>query len=275
MTALDYAALNAKIDRELPGHSFVNLCEQFRFVATRMSNGLASNQMQPSSSAKIARGKATIIDKNRAAATAGQVGFWDKTKFEHDMLSLGNDFWIGATGLGDTVVDLGGGLKILTGASYPAPFLGRADKVGSNPKALLLPYSPPPRPAPATGGNPTVITHALSGRNWNFAPPSPEIQKRIQVALAKRGRYSGKLNGIWGNLSVSAIQATAANVAPPAWRRQYIPGVPGYNLCVYLQAYAAKFGGFVGLKPGGGATKGIMGPNAWLAVARGLEAGLR
>lgn len=275
MSAMDYAALNAAIDRELPGHSFVNLCEQFRFVATRITNGLDKSKMQGSSSASVARGRSTIIDKNRAAATAGQVGFWDKTKSGHDMLSLGNDFWIGATGLGDTVVDLGGGLKIITGASYPAPFLGRADRVGTNPKALLLPYSPPPRPAPSPGGNKTVITHALSGKGWNFAPPSADIQKRIQVALAKRGRYQGKLNGVFGNLSVQGIQSTAANVAPSAWRKQYTPGVPGYNLCVYIQAYAEKFGGFVGLKPGGGATKGILGPNAWLAFARGLEAGLR
>ena len=254
MTLLDYAALNEQMDRDLPGRSFVNQCEAFRFYATRATNGLAKEQMQSNASAKVARGRSTIIDKNREAATPGQVGFWAKTSFEHDMLSLGNDIWIGATGLGDTIVDLGGGVKILHGSTYPAPFLGRADKVGSNPKALLLPYPIAP------------VVHAPGAAGaWAFNPPSAAIQKRIQVAMAKRGRYTGKLNGIWGPLSIKGIQLTARNVGYTG----PINGVPGFNTCHFIQVYAKTFGKYTG------PVNSILGPNTWLGFARGLEAGLR
>lgn len=274
---VDYSALNERLDKEFKDRDWANACEAFRYQTTRISNDIPVGKMSSFKSAKVALSQSKIVGRDREDATVGQVGFWDKTSHGHDMLSLGNDIWIGATGLGDTIVNLGGGLKVLHGRSYPAPFIGFADKVGSNPKALLLPY-PPKVVVPAKGTrtkNLTVITHALSGEGWAFAPPSAAIQKRIQIAMAKRGRYSGKQNGVWGNLSVAGIQATAANVAPRAWRKQYKPGIPGYNLCVFVQEYAEKFGGFKGLKPGGGAIKGILGPNAWLGFARGLEAGLR
>lgn len=273
MTTMDAEALNAALDKKFPGKDWSNKCEAFRYQATIITNGIEQMQSFPSAKAALANSK--IVGHDTALALPGDVGFWDKTSYKHDMLSLGNDFFIGATGLGDTVVDFSGGIKIIHGSSYPAPFLGFARKVGNNPQALLLPRPKPALPPVISNGHTTVITHPLAGPNWNFAPPTQDIQKRIQVAMAKRGRYPGKQNGIWGNLSVSGIQQTAANVAPPAWRKQYIPGVPGYYLCCYVQDYAAKFGGFVGLKPGGGARRGILGPNAWLGFTRGLEAGLR
>lgn len=248
MTLVDYAGLNAALDAAFPNRDWHNLCEAFRYQATRLTNDLP---MMPSfPSAKAARAQSKIIDNNRAAATAGQVGWWDKTIYGHDMLSLGNDIWVGATGLGDTIVDLGGGLKVLHGASYPATFIGRADKVGNNPKALLLPWDVP-------------IPESNTG--WAFNPPADDIQRRIQVAMAKRGRYKGKQNGNWGPLSIMGIQLTIKNVGYTG----LIDGVPGPQTCKFVQVYAEAFGGYRG------PIDKKLGPNGWLGFCRGLEAGLR
>ena len=252
MPPMDTAAVNVALDKAFPGRSFVDKCEAVRYQITRLTNGL--EKMESFDSAKIALGRSTVIDKNRAAATAGQVGFWDKTKYYHDMLALGNDLWVGGTGLGDTVLDLGNGIKVIHGSTYPATFLGRVDRVGSNPKALLLPFALPP------------VVHAPgAGVNWAFNPPSAAIQKRIQVAMAKRGRYNGKLNGIWGPLSIKGIQLTARNVGYTG----PINGVPGFNTCHFIQVYAKTFGKYTG------PVNSILGPNTWLGFTRGLEAGLR
>lgn len=262
---LDYAALNAALDRSYPNRNWDNLCEAFRFQSTRLSNGLSS--MRSFDSAKIALANSKIIDKNRAAATPGQVGWWDKTVYGHDMLSLGGDVWVGATHLGNTLANLGGGLKVLNGSTYPATFLGRADSVGNNPKALLLPWASAPS-APAGSGNATDLRVPLSGvtdgKPWNFAPPTQDIQLRGQVAMSKRGRYPGKQNGGWGGLSVKGIQITIKNVGYTG----AIDGAPGYNTCKFVQVYATKFGGYRG------PLDSNLGPNGWLGFVRGLEAGL-
>lgn len=265
MPRVDYAGLNALVDGAYPARDWHDLCEAFRFQTTRLTNDLRN--MQSFDSAKIALANSKIIDKNREAATPGQVGWWDITKYGHDMVSLGNDIWVGATGLGDTIHDLGGGLKVLHGSTYPATFLGRADTVGNNPKALLLPYNVAPS-APAAGGNATELAVPLSGVTggvpWSFAPPTQDIQKRIQVALSKRGRYPGKQNGLWGPLSVKGIQVTIKNVGYNGGA----DGAPGLNTCKFVQEYAKKFGKYVG------PVDKVLGPNSWLGFCRGLEAGL-
>lgn len=272
MGALDYLQVNAALDKEFPGRDWRGWCEANVYQITRLTNGGA--KLETYSSARASFNASKISNHDRENVPVGHVGWWDKTSYGHDMLSLGNDYWLGATALGTTLVDLGGGLKILDGSTYPAPFLGSAARAGSRPQALLLPWSPPVVVGPGTnaptGG--TVITAPLAGKGWNFAPPSKAIQQRIQVALRKRGRYSGPENGIFGAKSVAGIQKTVENVG---YKREYTPGVPGPLLCHFIQVYAAKFGGFKGLKPGGGAIPGILGPNAWLGFVRGLEAGLK
>lgn len=269
---IDYKELNRLIDAAFPGRSFLGNCEAFIYQGTRLSNGGAKLASYPS--AKAAYDASTINNRDINNVPVGDVAFWDKTSYWHDMFSIGHGRFLGATGLGDTVVDLGGGVKILNGSTYPAKFLGSTPRVGSRPHALLLPYDPPvivlPGANAPTGG--TALTVPLAGKGWNFAPPSKVIQKRIQVALRKRGRYKGLENGVFGSLSVAGIQKTVENVG---YQKGYTPGVPGALLCHFIQVYAERFGGFKGLKPGGGAIPGILGPNAWLGFVRGLEAGLK
>ena len=270
--SLDYKQLNAALDQAFPGRSFLGNCEAAVYQITRLTNGGEKLQSYPSAKAAMQASKIDNHDVDNVPA--GHVGFWNKTSYGHDMVSIGNGFFVGATGLGTTLVDLGAGIKILDGSTYPAPFLGSTARVGSRPTALLLPYSPPVVVAPGsnapTGG--TGIVTPLGGQGWNFAPPSKAIQKRIQVALRKRGRYKGLENGVFGTLSIAGIQKTVENVG---YQKGYKPGVPGPLLCHFIQVYAEKFGGFKGLKPGGGAIPGVLGPNAWLGFTRGLEAGLR
>lgn len=106
---------------------------------------------------------------------------------------------------------------------------------------------------------------APSGAAWATNPPTPAVQARIQVALKKRGRYTGPTDGIFGTNTWKGIQRTAANVGYTGPQ----DGIPGEQTCHFIQVYAAKFGGYKG------PINSILGPNGWEGFTRGLEAGLR
>lgn len=74
----------------------------------------------------------------------------------------------------------------------------------------------------------TAITNPIKGDNWNFSPPSEDIQLRIQEVLAAKGIYLGRRNGTWGNLSVYAIGEVVG----------YPTQAPDRELCARVYEYA-------------------------------------
>jgi hypothetical protein len=116
-------------------------------------------------------------------------------------------------------------------------------------------------PAVAAAGLGPVVPISAG---WAWNAPGADIQLRVQIALAKRGRYGGPQNGVWGPRSIIGIQTTVANVGYTGPRN----GEPGEHTCHFVQVYAARFGGY------GGPVNAVLGPNSWLGFCRGLEAGL-
>jgi len=114
--------------------------------------------------------------------------------------------------------------------------------------------APKPKPQPAKQPE-----HAAA--DWDFWLPSRAIQLRIQQALHARGRYDGKLDGWWGELSIKGIQLTIRNVGYTG----KIDGIPGPMTCYYVQVYAQKFGDYKG------PLDKKLGVYSWLGFALGLE----
>lgn len=111
------------------------------------------------------------------------------------------------------------------------------------------------------GADPDGATPAPQpGAEWDFGQQYAD-QARIQAALAARGRYSGPVDGVWGENSIKGIQTTCANVGYDG----PIDGIPGPNTCHYVQIYAQRFGDY------NGPIDSILGPNSWAGFALGLE----
>ena len=162
--------------------------------------------------------------------------------------NIGNGYCINTSPKADGTHyhDFGHGLYISKLADYKAGvYLGWSKKNGSNPQIAAAAWKP------ASGGS----------ADWAWNAPDAAIQKRIQAALTKRGRYSGPVNGIWGVESIKGIQTTCANVGYVG----PINGIPGANTCHYVQVYAQKFGGYTG------PVNSVLGPNSWDGFAVGLE----
>lgn len=96
---------------------------------------------------------------------------------------------------------------------------------------------------------------------WEFNPPSKRLQKRIQWALFKRGRYAGPIDGVWGSNTIKGIQLTVKNVGYTG----PIDGVEGVSTSKFVQVYANRFGGY------DGPIDSILGSNSWTGFAIGLE----
>lgn len=111
---------------------------------------------------------------------------------------------------------------------------------------------------------PVAAPPAASG--WAFNEPAAAVQKRVQIALRKRGRYSGAENGKWGVLSIKGIQTS---IKQAGFYSGPVNGVPGLNTCIGIQKYAQRFGGYTG------PINGVLGVNGWAGFAKGLEKGLK
>lgn len=109
------------------------------------------------------------------------------------------------------------------------------------------------KPIPAPGGS--------GSASWAFNKPSAAVQKRVQAALKKRGRYSGPVDGVWGVNSIKGVQTTIRNVG----YKGPIDGIPGERTCHFVQVYAQRFGDYKG------PVDSILGPNTWAGFALGLE----
>lgn len=256
--------LDALVDKNYPNRNWTAFCEAFRFQGTRLSNGLAT--MQSFASAKVARLNSHIDYINTYDVEPGGVGFWNKTVYEHDMLCFGNDIYMGATSLGDTIKNYGGGIKLLHGSSYPATFFGGTAHVGPNPVARLANWEPMPQPPvpPASkliGNTNNSPEYHTDGKSYEFWVPDQATQLRVQKGLHLKGRYNGKLDGKWGDLSIKGIQETCANVG-------YSGGIDGDARSMtsyYVQVYAKKFGKYTG------PTDHFLGQHSWNGFALGLE----
>jgi hypothetical protein len=99
--------------------------------------------------------------------------------------------------------------------------------------------------------------------DFDFAPPSEELQLRIQEALQVLGHYPGKLNGKWGNLSIFGIQTVVAPKADREWNKSRKPGVPDRALCVLIREFAGYSG-----------DNAVLNETAWSDFADALEAGI-
>lgn len=82
------------------------------------------------------------------------------------------------------------------------------------------------------------------GEDWNFAPPSKETQEKIQHLLKELGRFDGKFNGRFGNISIFGLQWTVGAVAPEGWLKAQRYGIVNRDLALYLQEYAVLNGGY-------------------------------
>ncbi|TFD80718.1 N-acetylmuramoyl-L-alanine amidase [Cryobacterium sp. Sr8] len=97
---------------------------------------------------------------------------------------------------------------------------------------------------------------------WRLVLPSRTVAKRIQRALAKRGRYAGAIDGVFGVLSYKGIQKTLAVGAGYTGPIDGAIGIVGARL---IQTYAAKFGRYKGT------IDGDLGAFSWAGFAAGLE----
>lgn len=148
------------------------------------------------------------------------------------------------------------------GAGYATACPGGLDLDGivARAKAIAVgTVQPPVKPA----GIVWRVVKALKPKPkaWRLVLPSRAVGKRIQRALAKRGRYAGKIDGIFGPLTFKGIQITIRGVG-------YTSPIDGDVQIVgarLIQTYAAKFGRYRGL------IDSDLGPNSWAGFALGLE----
>lgn len=199
--------------------------------------------------AKAARAASGTLTTNMASAPAGSFSYYDASSAGHVVTNIGNGYCINTSPLADGkhYHEFERGLYISKLADYKAgAYLGWSRRNGVNPQIPVQAWSP--------GGDDT-------GGDWAWNAPDSATQKRIQKALAARGRYSGPQDGQWGVNSVKGIQITCANVGYTG----PVDGKPGPNTCHYVQVYAKKFGSYAG------PVDSVLGPNSWSGFALGLE----
>ncbi|MGI3782063.1 MAG: hypothetical protein ACRYG2_14970, partial [Janthinobacterium lividum] len=163
---------------------------------------------------------------------------------------IGNGYCINTSPLADGkhYHEFDRGLYISKLADYKVgPYLGWSKRNGVNPQIPVQPWSP--------GSDDD------GSSDWAWNAPDSATQKRIQVALAKRQRYSGPQDGQWGINSIKGIQTTCANVG----YNGPVDGKPGPNTCHYVQVYAKAYGSYQG------PVDSVLGPNSWSGFALGLE----
>lgn len=122
-------------------------------------------------------------------------------------------------------------------------------------------------PTPST---PVVTTPSKTSTSWEASSTVPgapvwprgELMKRIQKALAARGRYSGPIDGIGGANTAKGIQRT---IAAGGGYTGPIDGKLGPAGALAVQRYATTWGDYVGPLDGDPRLY------SWSAFALGLE----
>lgn len=229
-------------------YNWAENCQAAQFWAEKAA-GLSDSQIQTYATAKAAYNASSIASTDMSSAPAGSFSYYNASSSGHVVTNIGNGYCINTSPQSDGThyYDFGHGLYISRLADYKVgPYLGWSRKNGVNPQIPVQAWSP-------NGGG--------GGSSWAWNAPDASMQKRIQVDLAHRDRYSGPQDGAWGVNSIKGIQLTCANVG----YQGLIDGVPGPNTCYYVQVYAKRFGSYQG------PTDSVLGPNSWAGFALGLE----
>lgn len=188
--------------------------------------------------------------KNYDSAPPGSFSWFNASSAGHVVTNIGNGYCINTSPQADGkhYHEFPRGLYISKVSEYKGgEYLGWTTHDGINPQIPVQAWSP--------GGDDD------GSSDWAWNAPDTATQKRIQVALANRGRYSGPKDGQWGINSIKGIQTTCKNVGYSG----PIDGKPGPNTCHYVQVYAKKFGSYTG------PVDSVLGPNSWSGFALGLE----
>lgn len=96
---------------------------------------------------------------------------------------------------------------------------------------------------------------------WSYWEPSGDLAKRVQRALAKKGRYSGAIDGIFGPATRKGVQLTIRGVGYDG----PIDGLIAGTGCGLIQEYAKKYGSYTG------PIDKQLGAASWTGFALGLE----
>lgn len=224
-------------------------CQAAQYWAERAVGISNPQSYETANAARLASG---TLNKDMSAAPAGSFSYYDASTAGHVVTNIGNGYCINTSPLADGTHyhTYGLGLYISKLADYKVgPYLGWSRKNGVNPQIPVQPWQP------GGGGDDGSTT------TWAWNAPSATTQKRVQTALAARGRYSGPKDGVWGLNSIKGIQTTCKNVGYTG----PVDGQPGPSTCHYVQVYAKKFGSYTG------PVDSVLGPNSWSGFALGLE----
>lgn len=197
--------------------------------------------------ARVASG---TLHTDMSSAPAGSFSWFNASSSGHVVTNIGNGYCINTSPLADGTHfhTFAKDLYISRLADYKVgAYQGWTYRNGVNPQIPVQPWSPGPDDTPTS--------------TWAWNAPDTATQKRVQVALANRNRYSGPQDGQWGINSIKGIQTTCQNVGYSG----PIDGKPGPNTCHYVQVYAKKFGSYTG------PVDSVLGPNSWSGFALGLE----
>lgn len=117
-------------------------------------------------------------------------------------------------------------------------------------------------------GRQMLRTLGRSHRDWAWWEPTGELGKRVQRALAARGRYNvedGRARPIDGNFGFFARCGVQETLRVSKVFVGRIDGKPGRGAAFGVQDYARKFGGYRGPRDGHPRER------SWAAFAVGLE----
>lgn len=153
-------------------------------------------------------------------------------------------------------------------------------KAGTPSKPVVT--SPAPsRPASSVSAATSKPLPVQPGNKWEKAPggesgapywPRGPLMERLQRALARKKRYSGKIDGIGGVLTAKGVQETL-NISgrnggvqvSDGSRPTLVDGKLGRNNAWGIQEYARDFGSYKGLQDGDPRE------GSWAGFALGLE----
>lgn len=106
---------------------------------------------------------------------------------------------------------------------------------GANTSSALINWAKTVAPGASAGTS-------TGGKDWSYWEPTGELAKRVQRALAARGRYSGPIDGVFGVNTRKGVQITIAKngYSGP------IDGIIEREGCYYIQTYAKRYGDYSG-----------------------------